>query len=360
MIRKDLSASGREMPDVEDRGRVRCSRMVNAADPLNIRSCSRIRHWIFRNKRPADRVVSGKREGTGSYNRKGEVRMRTTLWVTTAAAALIAGSTFAGAQTGKTNEGGPTSGSGQMSQSQGSTQKGASQGSTQKGAEQKGAASEHKSPGMAQGKEERAEKKGAEGKAERSSQADKAQGPKAQQGKQPGMAQGKEERTGKKGAEGKEQRSTQAGEKTKGAKGAEKNKPGMAQEKGGATTGQSTTGQQKPGTTETQRGTTETQRGTSETRSSTSSSGSVQLSQEQRTKVHSVIVKESSARVDTVDFSISVGTTVPQHIHGKLRQLPRELVEIFPQYREYRFILVRDELIIIDPNTLRIVAVIPV
>ena len=39
--------------------------------------------------------------------------MRTTLWVTTAAAALIAGTTFAGAQTGKTNEGGASSGSGQ-------------------------------------------------------------------------------------------------------------------------------------------------------------------------------------------------------------------------------------------------------
>jgi Protein of unknown function (DUF1236) len=254
--------------------------------------------------------------------------MRTTLWVTTAAAALIAGATFAGAQTGKTNEKGASSGSSQMGQSQGSTQKGAA-------SEQKGA-----KPGMAQGKEERTEKKGIEGN------------------KQPGTAQGKEAAE-KKGVESKEQRSTQAGEKAKGPTGAEKGKPGMAQEKGGAQTGQSSTGQQKPSTqTQTQPGT--TSKGTTSGSASTSSSGSVQLSQEQKTKVHDVVVKESSARVDQVDFSISVGTAVPQRIHVKARPLPPVLVEIVPQYRTYLYFIVRDEIVIVDPNTFRIVAIIPV
>ena len=48
---------------------------------------------------------------------------------------------------------------------------------------------------------------------------------------------------------------------------------------------------------------------------------------------------------------------VPRHI--KLVTLPSEVVEIVPQFRGYRFIIVRDEIVIIDPNTLRIVAVIP-
>ena len=73
-----------------------------------------------------------------------------------------------------------------------------------------------------------------------------------------------------------------------------------------------------------------------------------------------MIVKESSARVDSVDFSISVGTTIPRTYITKARPLPRELVEIFPQYRQYKFILVRDELVIIDVDTGRIVDVIPV
>ena len=68
-------------------------------------------------------------------------------------------------------------------------------------------------------------------------------------------------------------------------------------------------------------------------------------------------MKESSARVESVDFSISVGTVVPRHI--KLVTLPPELVEIVPQYRSYKFIIVRDEILIIDPNTFKIVAVLP-
>src|SRR5205807_762226 len=108
---------------------------------LNIRSCSEDDNS---EQNPCMPVVSGKHKGRGFTERKGELRMRTTLWVTTAAAALIASATFAGAQTGKTNEGGAGSSSGQTSQSPSSSQK--------------GAASEHKSPGMAQGKEERGEK----------------------------------------------------------------------------------------------------------------------------------------------------------------------------------------------------------
>ena len=257
--------------------------------------------------------------------------MKTTLWVTTAAAALIAGATFAGAQTGGT--GGASPGSSQMSQGQGATQKGAA-------SEQKGA-----KPGMAQGKEERTEKKGLEGKEQRSKASDKAQGPKTeQQGKQPGMAQGKEQKKGAETKQGKQ--------------------PGMAQEKGGAPTGQSTTGQQKPSTQTQTQGTSKgtTSQGTTSqsttSQSTTSSSGSVQLSQEQRTKVHSIVVKESSARVENVSFSVSVGTVIPQDIHVKVRPLPVEVVEIVPQYRGFRFIIVRDEIIIIDPNTFKIVAII--
>src|SRR6266567_4123898 len=246
-------------------------RSLNGANLVNIRSYPWIPHRKVRNKRRAYWVSPANTKARGIPKRKGELRMKTTLWVTTAAAALIAGATFAGAQTGKS--------------------------------------------GMAQGKEERTEKKGAEGKAERSTQAgEKAQGPKAHQGKQ----------------------------------------PGMAQEKGGAQTGQSTTGQQKPSTQTQTQG---TSKGTTSGSTSSTTSTSVQLSQEQRTKVHSIVVKESSARVDSADFSVSVGTVVPRHI--RLVTLPTEVVEIVPQFRGFKFIIVRDEILIIDPNTFKIVAVIP-
>jgi len=296
-------------------------RSLNGANLVNIRSYPWIPHRKVRNKRRAYWVSPANTKARGIPKRKGELRMKTTLWVTTAAAALIAGATFAGAQTGK-SEGGAGSGAGQMSQGQGSAQKGAA--SEQKGAEQKGA-------------QKGAEQKGAE-----------------QKGTKPGTAQGKEERTEKKGAEGKAERSTQAGEKAQGPKAQQGKQPGMAQEKGGAQTGQSTTGQQKPSTQTQTQG---TSKGTTSGSTSSTTSTSVQLSQEQRTKVHSIVVKESSARVDSVDFSVSVGTVVPRHI--RLVTLPTEVVEIVPQFRGFKFIIVRDEILIIDPNTFKIVAVIP-
>jgi hypothetical protein len=39
--------------------------------------------------------------------------------------------------------------------------------------------------------------------------------------------------------------------------------------------------------------------------------------------------------------------------------LPDTVVEIVPRYRGYDYILVGDEIVIIDPRTMRIVAIIP-
>ena len=63
-------------------------------------------------------------------------------------------------------------------------------------------------------------------------------------------------------------------------------------------------------------------------------------------------------RVGHVDFSIRVGVRVPHTVH--VYPLPIEIVEIVPQYRGYDYIVVGDEMLIIDPITLEIVAVLPV
>src|SRR5262249_61725881 len=52
------------------------------------------------NARMAGFLLQTPKKARGVPKSKGEARMKTTLWVTTAAAALIAGATFAGAQTG--------------------------------------------------------------------------------------------------------------------------------------------------------------------------------------------------------------------------------------------------------------------
>jgi Protein of unknown function (DUF1236) len=71
-----------------------------------------------------------------------------------------------------------------------------------------------------------------------------------------------------------------------------------------------------------------------------------------------VIRNEHVAPVNNVDFSISVGTRVPRE-RISLRPLPSEVVTVYPEWRGYEFFLVRDEIVVVDPRTQEIVAVLP-
>ena len=65
---------------------------------------------------------------------------------------------------------------------------------------------------------------------------------------------------------------------------------------------------------------------------------------------------EKTERLTNVPFSTTVGEIVPGTVH--LYSLPVSILEYAPQYRDYEYILVGDEILIVDPRTLRIVAVI--
>lgn len=89
------------------------------------------------------------------------------------------------------------------------------------------------------------------------------------------------------------------------------------------------------------------------------SGGNIQLSQEQRTRIRSTVIDSRSApRVGHVDFDVSVGTHVPRHIH--FAAVPETLVRIQPEWRGYRYFVYEDEIVIVDPHDLTIVAVVPV
>jgi hypothetical protein len=100
------------------------------------------------------------------------------------------------------------------------------------------------------------------------------------------------------------------------------------------------------------------ERGAAETRGG-NTNVNVNLTTEQRTKIHSIIVSERSApRVARADFDVRVGTVVPRE-KVKFVPLPSTIVEIQPAWRGFEYFLVGDEIVIVDPATLRIVAVIP-
>jgi hypothetical protein len=100
-------------------------------------------------------------------------------------------------------------------------------------------------------------------------------------------------------------------------------------------------------------------RGTADNGRSTTTTGQAgagaKLSSDQRTRITTVIRGEKVAPVNNVNFSISVGTRVPREV--SFHPLPAEVVTVYPEWRGYEFFLVRDQIIVVDPRTLEIVAV---
>jgi hypothetical protein len=82
--------------------------------------------------------------------------------------------------------------------------------------------------------------------------------------------------------------------------------------------------------------------------------GAVKLSTEQRSKITTVI-RQQKVQPVKLDISLNVGTRVPPSVH--YYPLPREVIVIYPEWRGYDYILVGDQVVILDPRTHEIVAI---
>jgi hypothetical protein len=251
--------------------------------------------------------------------------MTNRLMISVAAAALIAGTGFANAQgTGMSRD---TPSAAPAQQGAPSSDRGASDRGTSAGGEMnrdaakpgmKATQSEQQSP--AAGKNQRADEKNMPDK-NKSSQNDNAQ-KKSMSSESDNNAKDNNAKTGKDmKAEGGQDRN---GMKAEGSE--DRNGKMNADSKGGAegkTVGQAGAG--------------------------------AKLSGDQRTKITTVIRDQHVQPVTNVNFSISVGTRVPRDV--SFHPLPAEIVTIYPDWRGYEFILVRDQILVIDPSSLEIVAV---
>ena len=105
-------------------------------------------------------------------------------------------------------------------------------------------------------------------------------------------------------------------------------------------------------------GSTQKSGGTAGTTTNNTTNVSVNLSPEQRTRIHQVIVSDRNApRLARVDFQLNVGVAVPRSV--KLAPVPTTIVEIQPSWRGYEYFLVGDQIVIVNPRTMEIVAVVP-
>ena len=100
-----------------------------------------------------------------------------------------------------------------------------------------------------------------------------------------------------------------------------------------------------------------TQQNTADRSSNTNVNASVNINDQQRTRISTSISHLNVQPLNHVNFSLAVGTAVPRDV--RLQPLPAEVVEIVPQYRGYNFVLVKDEIVIVEPSSYKIVAVLP-
>lgn len=100
-------------------------------------------------------------------------------------------------------------------------------------------------------------------------------------------------------------------------------------------------------------------KGNTETKSSVTTgqagAGSKQITTEQRTTIRTVIKEQNVRPAQNVNFSISIGTRVPRTV--SFYPFPKQLVSIYPDWRGYQYFLVGDQIIVVNPRTQEIVAI---
>jgi hypothetical protein len=90
-------------------------------------------------------------------------------------------------------------------------------------------------------------------------------------------------------------------------------------------------------------------------------SAAVNLTPEQKSTIRTSVLQSSSAPKvsrSQINFTISVGTVVPRTV--KFVTVPDTIVRIHPAWRGYSYFIVDDEIIIVEPRSFKIVAVLTV
>jgi hypothetical protein len=81
------------------------------------------------------------------------------------------------------------------------------------------------------------------------------------------------------------------------------------------------------------------------------------LSMDQQTKIGEIITDEQTTPLSNVNFSVSIGGIVPAQVF--LRPLPLDVHRLAPQFVGYSYIVVEELIAIVEPDTRKIVEVLP-
>jgi hypothetical protein len=83
----------------------------------------------------------------------------------------------------------------------------------------------------------------------------------------------------------------------------------------------------------------------------------LQLSNQQRERLRDLLARQNPVAMDTVNVSLTIGAAVPRQI--ALYDLPTDMSDVLHGYNGDKYLVVRDQLVIVDSQARRIVALIP-
>ncbi|HWK67301.1 MAG TPA: DUF1236 domain-containing protein [Rhizobiaceae bacterium] len=85
--------------------------------------------------------------------------------------------------------------------------------------------------------------------------------------------------------------------------------------------------------------------------------GSINVTTEQRTEIRQIITEEKVEPVRSVEFEVTVGTAVPKTV--EVHTLPPRIVKLVPAYEGYKYFVLADgRIVIVDPNSMEIVYIV--
>jgi hypothetical protein len=88
------------------------------------------------------------------------------------------------------------------------------------------------------------------------------------------------------------------------------------------------------------------------------SSQALQLSPQQQQQIKDVIARQTDApKVQKAPFEMMIGTAVPRQV--PLKDIPPEITQVMNGYNGDQYLLVQNEMVIVDHGSHRVVAIVP-
>jgi len=85
-------------------------------------------------------------------------------------------------------------------------------------------------------------------------------------------------------------------------------------------------------------------------------SGSLNVSKDKASRVRDTLFRSGERTDVNIDVNVEVGQALPERVRP--RPLPPEIVDIAPEYRGYDYVIVQQEIVIVEPQTRKVVEVI--